>query len=80
MAIRTFRMREEVWKWKAHSWHSTPGMRGYALKQSRFYGELAVRALRTFRPYLDDDVVTLKWSQTWLHDHTNGDHFTKLSS
>ncbi|KAG8790698.1 hypothetical protein FRC12_011257 [Ceratobasidium sp. 428] len=80
MAIRTFLMREEVWKWKAHSRHSTPGMRGYALKQSRFYGKLAIRALRTFRPYLDDDVVTLKWSQAWLRNHTNGDRFTRPSS
>ncbi|KAG8793302.1 hypothetical protein FRC12_003177 [Ceratobasidium sp. 428] len=75
MAIRTFRKWEAVWKWKAQSRHSTPGMRAYAFKQSRFYGEHAIRALRTFRPYLDDEIVTLKWTQDWLHTHTNGDRF-----
>ncbi|KAG8692967.1 hypothetical protein FRC09_010835 [Ceratobasidium sp. 395] len=47
-------------------------MRAYAFKQSRLYGEPAIRALRTFRPYLEDEIVTLKWTQDWLHTHTNG--------
>ncbi|KAG8792106.1 hypothetical protein FRC12_007158 [Ceratobasidium sp. 428] len=80
MTIRTFRKWEEVWKWKAQSCHSTPGMRGYAFKQSRFYGELAARALRAFRPYLEDEIVTLKWTQDWLRTHTKGDSFTESVS
>lgn len=48
MTIRTFRMRERVWEWKGRVRCPTPGMRVYALKQSRFYGELALRALKEF--------------------------------
>ncbi|KAG8686308.1 hypothetical protein FRC08_012573 [Ceratobasidium sp. 394] len=75
MAIRTFRKREEVWRWKAQAARSTPGMRGFALKQGRFYGELACRALGVFRPYLNDDIVTLKWSETWLRSCVEGTGF-----
>lgn len=41
MTIRTFQMREAAWDWKGRIHCPTPGMRVYALKQSRFYGELA---------------------------------------
>lgn len=53
MTIRTFRKREEIRDWKAQSSQATPGMRGYALKQGRFFGELAHRALRAFRADLE---------------------------
>ncbi|KAG9126396.1 hypothetical protein FRC07_003580 [Ceratobasidium sp. 392] len=52
MTIRTFRKREEIWNWKARTRCPTLGMRGYALKQSRFYGELARRSLRAFQPHI----------------------------
>lgn len=71
MTIRTFRKREEIWEWKAESDRATPGMRGYALKQSRFFSELALRALRAFKTDLEDDIVTLKWSTAWLNENVN---------
>lgn len=90
MTLRTFRTREEVWKWKAETGNHTAGMRGYALKQSTFYGELARRALSAFQPclyvsavhvigftslktcvYIQDKIVTLRWSDTWLDRNVN---------
>ncbi|KAG8744966.1 hypothetical protein FRC12_014689 [Ceratobasidium sp. 428] len=76
MAIRTFRTREDVWKWRGESGSATPGMRGYAIRQSRFFGELARRALHAFRPNLNDDIVTLKWSEAWLSANVNDFGFT----
>jgi hypothetical protein len=49
MTTRTFRKRQEVWSWKASAHCPRPGMRVYALRQSRFYRELAERALQVFR-------------------------------
>ncbi|EUC58285.1 hypothetical protein RSOL_246680, partial [Rhizoctonia solani AG-3 Rhs1AP] len=71
MTLRTFRTREEIWKWKAHNGNIPPGMRCYALKQSKFYGALAHRALSAFQPHLCDRIVTLQWSVTWLDRNTN---------
>ncbi|CAE6527007.1 unnamed protein product [Rhizoctonia solani] len=71
MTLRTFRSREEIWKWKAESGTPTPGMRSYALKQSEFYGELARRALAVFQPHLYDRIVILQWSDTWLDNNAN---------
>jgi hypothetical protein len=61
MALRTFRMREDVWLWKARSSCTTAGMRSYAHKQSLFYRELAQRALCVFRADLNvsDSITSL---------------------
>ena len=53
MTIWTFRKQEEIWEWKAGSDRATLGMRGYAHKQSRFFSELALRALRAFKTDLE---------------------------
>ncbi|KAG8765304.1 hypothetical protein FRC12_007567 [Ceratobasidium sp. 428] len=79
MTIRLFRMREGMWKLKASSTDSTPGMRGYALQQSAFYREHALRALQAFRDNLNDDIVTLKWADNWLHDNVDGSDFIDAS-
>ncbi|KAG8779018.1 hypothetical protein FRC12_024685 [Ceratobasidium sp. 428] len=79
MTIRSFRMREGMWKLKASSTDSTPGMRGYALRQSAFYREHALRALQAFRDNLNDDIVTLKWADNWLHDNVDGLDFVDAS-
>ncbi|KAF8605013.1 hypothetical protein BDV93DRAFT_521898 [Ceratobasidium sp. AG-I] len=50
-------------------------MRGYAHKQSRFFSELALRALRAFKTDLEDDIVTLRWSTAWLHENVNESGF-----
>ncbi|KAG8719736.1 hypothetical protein FRC09_010686 [Ceratobasidium sp. 395] len=52
MTIRSFLIRDGIWKLKAGSVGSSPGMQGYALRQSGFYGEHARRALEAFREHL----------------------------
>ncbi|KAG8712931.1 hypothetical protein FRC08_013919 [Ceratobasidium sp. 394] len=71
MTVRTFRKREETWDWKAQVRCPTVGMHVYALKQSRFHGELARRALLAFQLNIQDDVVSLRWAEDWFRNHVN---------
>lgn len=53
MTIRSFLKREEIWRWKARSGNPTPGMRVYALKQARFYEELARRMMFACKEHIN---------------------------
>ncbi|KAG8723743.1 hypothetical protein FRC09_001950 [Ceratobasidium sp. 395] len=75
MTMRSFLIRDGIWKLKAGSMNLRPGMQGYALRQSGFYGEHARRALEAFREHLYDNVVTLKWADEWLRDNVDDSGF-----
>ncbi|KAF8700607.1 hypothetical protein RHS03_06608, partial [Rhizoctonia solani] len=79
MALCTFLSHEEIWKWKVGKANPIPGMRGYAVRQSNFYEELAHQALSAFQPHLYDRVIVLQWLDMWLDNNVNAAGFTNAN-